>query len=94
MVPVFEYSAFKHDIPRKDIVYVLLHPTYTGKLSRDSETSRVTLYIGFQHEQTERELEILVRHYYDGRDSRIFHVNYLTSKFDDFRREYPNGMVE
>jgi hypothetical protein len=92
MAPRWIDSAFKHGVPQADQIWALLHTTYQADLpgeSRDDGTVR--LIIGHPHAQTDREVEILVNVYADGRESRVFHAMELSSKFRRYREENPNG---
>lgn len=88
MAPVWRDSTDKHGIARADQIYALLHPTYVREITDPGpDVGRIVLYIGPPHGQTDRELEILVHHYDDGRDSVIFHAMDLGPKFRRFREE-------
>ena len=50
----------------------------------------VVLYIGHPHGQTEREVEILVRHFPAGREALVFHAMPLGPKYRRYREEYPD----
>ena len=51
----------------------------------------MTLYIGPPHAQTERELEVLVIRFTNGREALIFHAMPLGPKYRRYREEFPNG---
>jgi hypothetical protein len=52
------------------------------------------LYIGPEHSQTDRELEILVYDYPgSSREATIFHAMHLGPKFRRFREEHPDGNI-
>ncbi|MEO6505734.1 MAG: hypothetical protein ABIW36_10630 [Terrimesophilobacter sp.] len=92
LAPRWEPSSDKHGVDRGDQVHAILNATYTAELpgeSRDGGT--VTLYIGPQHAQTGREVEILVNVYSDERESVIFHAMLLGTKYRRYREEHPNG---
>ncbi|MDR6972157.1 hypothetical protein [Leifsonia shinshuensis] len=49
------------------------------------------LIIGHPHAQTDREIEVLVNVYDDGREARVFHAMELGPKFRRYREENSNG---
>jgi len=51
----------------------------------------VWLYIGHPHSQTDREVEVLVNVYPDGREALVFHAMELGPKFRKYRQENPSG---
>lgn len=51
-------SADKHEIPREDTLYAMLHPEVTAEIvGRPGETT--TVYIGHPHPQTHRYIEVI-----------------------------------
>ena len=69
----------------------MVHATYQAELPNESfDDGVVTLYIGPQHPQTGREIEVLVNVYSDGRESVVFHAMRLGPKFRRYREENPN----
>lgn len=89
MAPHWADSSHKHGIPREDQAWAIVHSTYSYPLERtDGQVLR--LYIGNPHPQTEREIEILVRVYDDGREALVFHAMELGPKYRRFREEHPN----
>jgi hypothetical protein len=93
MAPRWLDSADKHSVPRPDQVYVLLHASYVAELTDEQTPSgRIMLFIGPQHAQTDREIEILVHEYPGtGREAVIFHAMELGPKYRRYREEHPNG---
>jgi hypothetical protein len=92
---IFKPSANKHRISNEDALYAIHHATYTRRLSPDLPGTYIRLFIGFQHSQTERELEVLVRAFESSRRRpEVFHVMWLSSKYDQYRKDYPNELVE
>jgi hypothetical protein len=92
---IFTPSSRKHGISNEDALYVIRNPTYTGGLSGGNHVSYALIFIGFQHPQTEREIEVLMRVYRRSqRWPEVFHVMWLSSKYDKFRRDNPNGLVD
>jgi hypothetical protein len=82
--PQWADSADKHGVPRADAVYAIVHATFVRDLDRDD----IRLYIGPEHAQTERELEVLVRIPRDvGGVASVFHVMPLGPMFRRFREE-------
>jgi hypothetical protein len=91
----FTPSAAKHRITQQDALYVIMHPTYTGKLPKNRPGTYIRLFIGFQHPQIAREIEVLVRVYESGfRNPEVFHVMFLSSKYDKYRRDNPDGFTD
>jgi hypothetical protein len=89
MAPRWADSSFKHGIPRADQAWLLVHPTYSHPLVKTEEEA-LWVYIGNPHPQTEREVEILVWVFNDGREALVFHAMELGSKYRRFREEHPN----
>lgn len=92
MAPRWETSSLKHGIPRGDQIYAMLHATLVQSLpdEEDGRDGRIRLFIGSAHAQTERELEILVREFDDGREAIVFHAMELGSKYRIYREEHRN----
>jgi hypothetical protein len=91
VAPRWEPSSDKHGIPRTDQIYAILHATYLADLGSSNDGGTVRLYVGPEHEQTDRELEILVNYFTDGREASIFHAMPLGPKVRRYREEHPNG---
>lgn len=91
VAPSWERSSDKHGIPHSDQVWAIAHATYSAALAGAAvDEGTVWLYIGPPHGPTNRELEILVNVYTDGREARIFHAMSLGPKFRAFREEHPD----
>lgn len=89
MPPKWDDSALKHGIPKPDVVYAIAHATFVDTIEDPGfRGGRVELYIGPEHGQTARELEILVERFNDGREAVIFHVMNLGPKFTRYREEH------
>lgn len=92
MAPLWTKSSSKHGIPRGDQIWAMLHANYQADLPGESpDDGCVRLIIGHPHEQTDREIEMLVNIYTDGRQAIVFHAMDLGPKFRRFRDENPNG---
>lgn len=92
MAPRWAESANKHGIPRADQIYAIVNATYKARIADEGvEPGEVWLYIGCPHPQTEREIEVLVKTYSDGRAALIFHAMELGPKFRRLREENPRG---
>lgn len=92
MAPRWTDSSDKHHIPRNDQVYAIVHANYKDKLDSEKlDEGDVWLYIGHPHAQTEREIEVLVNVYQDGREALVFHAMELGPKFRRYREENPHG---
>jgi len=89
--PRWESSSEKHGVPQHDQVYAILHATYIANLGPNDDGGEIRLYIGPEHSQTERELEILISQFTDGREASIFHAMRLGPKFRSYREENPHG---
>ena len=72
-------------------MYAILHATYIAELGASIDGGTVRLYIGPEHAQTDRELEILVNQFTDGREASIFHAMQLGPKIRRYREEHLNG---
>lgn len=92
MTPRWTESSAKHGVPRADQVYAVAHATYSVRLLQESvDDGEVWLYIGPAHEHTDREIEVLINVYFDGREAVMFHAMELGSKFRRYREEDRNG---
>ena len=92
MAPRWVPSSDRHGVDRADQVYAILHATYSAVLPGESlDDGTVTLYIGPEHAQTLREIEILVNVYPDNRESIVFHAMQLGPKYRRYREEHPHG---
>lgn len=89
MPPRWEDSALKRGIPKADVIYAIAHATFVDTIENPGlHGGRVEIYIGPEHGQTARELEILVERFDDGREAVIFHVMGLGPKFKRYREEH------
>ena len=71
------------------MIYAIAHATFVDTIENPGRRGgRVELYIGPEHGQTTRELEVLVERFDDGREAVIFHVMGLGSKFKRYREEH------
>lgn len=93
MAPHWTESTGKHGVSRADAIYAMLHATYTRQLADLGDGTVDRLYIGPEHAQTSRELEIIVNVAIDGsgREASVFHVMPLGPKFRKVREENPDG---
>ncbi|QNE35268.1 hypothetical protein [Leifsonia shinshuensis] len=92
MAPRWTESARKHGIPQADQIRAMVHANYHAELPGQSiDDGTVWLYIGHPHPQTDREVEILVNVYPDGREAVVFHAMELGPKLRRYREENPNG---
>ena len=70
----------------------MVHANYRARLVGEAlDDGQVWLYIGHPHAQTDREIEILISVYEDGREAVVFHAMDLGPKFRRFREDNPNG---
>jgi len=70
----------------------IAHATFRIQLVDESiDDGVVWLYIGNPHVQTDREIEVLVNVYSDGREAVIFHAMELGPKFRKYREEHHYG---
>lgn len=71
----------------------MLHANYIAELVDEApRTGRILLFIGKAHEQTDREVEILVHEFPEtGQEAVIFHAMQLGPKYRRYREEHPNG---
>jgi hypothetical protein len=87
VAPVFEPSSGKHGVSHEDIAYAIFHATFIHVLE-EADGSRVRLFIGPEHAQTDREIEVLVREFPSAsRQASIFHAMPLGPKFARLREE-------
>lgn len=96
MAPRWTESSDKHQVPRGDQIHAILNATYVAELADESRGSgRIILFIGPAHEQTGRELEILVQEFAGpGQEAVIFHAMELGPKYRRYREEHPNGSTK
>ncbi|WP_201276641.1 hypothetical protein [Marisediminicola senii] len=72
-------SADKHDVPREDALYVMMHFQVSAEV--EGEPGETTIvYVGHPHGQTERYLEVIAAHRAP-RTIIIFDVMPLTDAF-------------
>lgn len=90
MAPRWELSSDKHGIDRRDQIFAILNANYVAILEERQDGSAVMLYIGPEHGQTDRELEILVHSFADGRQASVFHAMLLGPKFRRYREDHPD----
>lgn len=75
----FKDSADRHGIPRRDTMYVILHPVATEEIAgHPGETTMV--YVGHPHAQTDRYVEVIAA-IRPPRDLVIFHSMPLTDLY-------------
>ncbi|HWH26831.1 MAG TPA: hypothetical protein VNT53_09325 [Pseudolysinimonas sp.] len=92
MAPRWTDSSDKHGVPRADQVFAIVHANYKVKFEGEKlDDGDVWLYIGHPHAQTQREVEVLVNVYPDGREALVFHAMELGPKFRRYRQENPDG---
>lgn len=93
MVPRWTSSTEKHGIPRRDAVYAMAFATYIVDIADNGDGTVDRLFIGPEHAQTNRELEVIVEVAVDdsGREAKVFHVMRLGPRFTKMREEHPNG---
>lgn len=90
MSPRWTESTEKHNIARGDAVHAILHATYVRVLPEEVSEGRIRLFIGPEHAQTDREIEVLVHDFPDSaREAVVFHVMPLGPKFRRYREENP-----
>jgi hypothetical protein len=91
VAPVFEPSSGKHGVSHSAIAHAIFHATFVQLLEED-DGSQVKLFIGPEHAQTDREIEVLVREFPGAsRQASIFHAMPLGPKFARLREEVSNG---
>lgn len=93
MAPRWEPSSDRHGVARQDQAYAIIHANYVNITDEPApDGGQVVVYIGPQHAQTERELEILVLEFPEsGREASIFHAMQLGPKWRRYREENPDG---
>jgi hypothetical protein len=91
MAPRWEPSSEKHGVSRQDQTFAIVNANFVHELDEPVKEGRIVLYIGPEHAQTDREVEVLVHEFGDGRESSIFHAMPLGPKFRRFREEHPDG---
>ena len=91
MAPRWEPSSEKHGVSRPDQIFAILNANFVHELDEPVKEGRVMVYIGPEHAQTDRELEILIHEFPDGREASIFHAMPLGPKFSRYREEHPDG---
>ena len=86
--PHWEPSSDKHGVPREAQIYAILHATFADQLATEPNGDVIMLYIGPEHAQTDREIEVLVRRPpRPGREASIFHAMPLGPKFRRLRED-------
>ena len=89
--PHWEPSSDKHGVAREDQIYAMVNAAFTDPIETGKNGDVVMLYIGPEHHQTERELEILVRHpARKGAEASVFHAMRLGPKYRRYREESEN----
>lgn len=93
MVPRWTPSSAKHGISQADAAYAIQNHNFSFELSHmpDQELAgpRVILYVGPQHQGTDREIEVLVEMPVKlGDEAVVFHVMPLGPKFRALRERY------
>ncbi len=93
VTPRWTHSTAKHGISRADAMYSMLHATYIVDIRDNGDGTVDRLFVGPEHAQTSRELEVIVKVAVDssGREAVVFHVMQLGPQFRGMREEYPNG---
>lgn len=91
MAPRWEPSSEKHGVSRQDQIHAILYANFVHELDEPVKEGRIVLFVGPEHSQTDRELEILVHEFGNGREASIFHAMPLGPKFSRFREEHPDG---
>ena len=94
MTPRWTESSGKHGILRSSVGWAIAHATYTADLVANGDGSVDRLFIGPEHAQTDRELEVIVQLWTDnsGREAIIFHAMQLGPKVRRMREEHPHGL--
>jgi hypothetical protein len=83
---VFARSADKHDIPNADALHAIQHAVYSSeRVSGDESPRKRMVFIGPQHAQTERLIEVLVER--RGGDFLVFHVMPLSGIYASRMKE-------
>lgn len=93
-VPRWTDSRGKHGIPRASVGWAIAHASYITDLADNGDGSVDRLFIGPEHAQTDRELEVIVQLWTDqsGREAIIFHSMQLGPKIRRMREEHPHGL--
>jgi hypothetical protein len=92
MAPRWEPSSDKHGVSRQDQIFAIINANFVHELDEPVKEGRIMVYIGPEHSQTDRELEILVLEFPDsGREASIFHAMPLGPKYRRYREEHPDG---
>lgn len=92
MAPRWDPSSEKHGVARRDQIFAIVHATFVRQIEGPAGDGKIMLYIGPEHAQTDREIEVLVREYpQSGREAVVFHAMPLGPKFRRFREENPDG---
>lgn len=89
MAPIWRSSTRKHGVPRAEAINAIMNATYSDELAGEVSEGYLMLYIGRPHQQSQRELEVLVHHFGDGREAVVFHVMELGPKFRRYREDNP-----
>jgi hypothetical protein len=94
MTPRWTDSTGKHGVSRADAINAILNATYVVDIRANGDGTVDRLFIGPQHAQTARELEVIVNMAVDGtgREVVVFHVMELGPMFRRMREENPNGV--
>jgi hypothetical protein len=75
-------------------VHAIVHATFVHTLEVAPSGERIVLYIGPEHDVTDREVEVLTREPASpGPAVRIFHAMPLGPRFRRYREENPDGRV-
>jgi hypothetical protein len=86
--PHWEPSSEKHGVPRESQIHAILHATFADQLAIEANGDVIMLYIGPEHPQTDREIEVLVRRpRRSGAEASIFHAMPLGPKFRRLRED-------
>ena len=89
--PHWEPSTDKHGVPRQDQIYAMLHATFIDEIETKPNGDVIVLYIGPEHSQTDREVEVLVRKPARRRaEASVFHAMALGPKFRRYREDSRN----
>lgn len=93
LTPQWTESSKKHGISRASVGWAVAHANYTQDLADNRDGSIDRFFVGPEHEQTDREIEVIVQVWVDGsrRESVIFHAMPLGPKVRRMREEHPDG---
>jgi hypothetical protein len=93
LAPRWTESSKKHGISQTCVGWAIAHANYTRDLADNGDGSTDRLFVGPEHEQTDREIEVIVRVWMNGsgRESVIFHAMPLGPKIRRMRQEHPDG---